>query len=81
MVHESLGNELAFQQSENGVVGPGFARYLADGSRAVRKLDNTRLVGLDRHSRIGEPTSAVTSRAGQDNGEDASRENNSQVAP
>jgi beta-glucuronidase len=52
----SLGNELAFQETEGAAVGPGFARYVAVGARQVRKLDNTRLVALDRHSRIGEPT-------------------------
>jgi beta-glucuronidase len=51
----SLGNELAFQESEHGVVGPGFARYIASGAREIRKLDKTRLVALDRHSRLGEP--------------------------
>jgi beta-glucuronidase len=50
----SLGNELALQDSQLGRVGPGFARFLADASREVRRLDPTRLVALDRHSRIGE---------------------------
>ena len=52
----SLGNELAFQESERGAVGPGFARFVRDGARTARKLDRTRLVALDRHSRIGEAT-------------------------
>jgi beta-glucuronidase len=52
----SLGNELAFQESERGAVGPGFARFVRDGARTARKLDGTRLVALDRHSRIGEAT-------------------------
>ena len=52
----SIGNELAFQESEHAVVGPGFARYVADAAREIRKLDKTRLVALDRHSRIGEAT-------------------------
>ncbi len=52
----SLGNEFAQEGFEHAAVGPGFARYVATGARAIRKLDNTRLVALDRHARIGEPT-------------------------
>jgi len=52
----SLGNELAFQETEQGAVGPGFGRFVRDGARAIRRLDKSRLVALDRHSRIGEPT-------------------------
>ena len=29
--------------------------YIRDASTAVRELDDTRLVGLDRQSRVGEP--------------------------
>ncbi|HEY1357548.1 MAG TPA: glycoside hydrolase family 2 TIM barrel-domain containing protein [Thermoleophilaceae bacterium] len=52
----SIGNELAGGESEHGAVGPGFARYVRDAAKQVRSLDKTRLVALDRQSRIGEPT-------------------------
>ena len=55
----SLGNELASSSATptgGGIVGPGFARYLQDGARAVRTLDKTRLVALDRDAHIGEAT-------------------------
>ena len=55
----SLGNELASAStapSENDTVGPGFARYLRDGAKLVRSLDDLPLVSLDRDSRIGTPT-------------------------
>jgi beta-galactosidase/beta-glucuronidase len=54
----SIANELAEQVGEGGVVGPGYARYVVDAARAVRRLDKTRLVALDRHLRIGEPVFA-----------------------
>jgi hypothetical protein len=49
----SLGNELA-GLGEGGRIGPGFADFIRRGARAVRKLDNTRLVGLDRNPVLGE---------------------------
>jgi beta-glucuronidase len=55
----SLGNELASTSTAPANadnVGSGFARYVQDGAREVRKLDKTRLVALDRDSRIGSPT-------------------------
>ena len=51
----SLGNELASGNEEVGRVGPGYAAFVRDASRVVRRLDDTRLVGIDRHSRVGEP--------------------------
>jgi beta-glucuronidase len=51
----SLGNELASGNDEVGRVGPGYAAFIRDASRVVRRLDDTRLVGIDRHSRVGEP--------------------------
>jgi hypothetical protein len=51
----SLGNELAFQEGERGIVGPGYSRFVIDGARAIRRLDRGRLVAIDRHSRLGEP--------------------------
>jgi beta-glucuronidase len=52
----SLGNELAADESELGVAGPGFVTFARDASAAVRELDDTRFVGYDRQSRVGEPT-------------------------
>jgi glycosyl hydrolase family 2 len=51
----SLGNELASGVGERGLIGPGFARFIRAGARAVRELDPTRLVAIDRQSRVGEP--------------------------
>jgi beta-glucuronidase len=51
----SLGNELASGPEEVGRIGPGFSAFVRDASRVVRRLDDTRLVGLDRHTRVGEP--------------------------
>lgn len=51
----SLANELAHANYEVGAIGPGYVRFVRHGARTVRKLDRTRLVGIDRHSRIGEP--------------------------
>jgi beta-glucuronidase len=50
----SLANELAYDESEQGRVGPGYSRFVLDGARAVREVDRSRLVAIDRHSRIGE---------------------------
>ena len=50
----SIANELAEDEDERGVIGPGTAAFIRDARRAVRQLDDTRLIGIDRHSRIGE---------------------------
>ncbi len=50
----ALANEPAGNRSELGVIGEGLETYLREGSEAVRKLDDTRLVAIDRQSRIGE---------------------------
>jgi beta-glucuronidase len=56
----SLANEPAGNRPELGIVGSGLARFIEDGARAVRELDDTRLVAIDRQSRFGEPpTSSV----------------------
>ena len=54
----SLANEPAESERELGLIGPGLERYIADAARALRELDDTRLVGLDRHSRVGEPVTS-----------------------
>jgi beta-glucuronidase len=51
----SIGNELGGSRNERGVIGAGLARYITDARRAVRELDNTRMIGIDRQSRLGEP--------------------------
>jgi beta-glucuronidase len=51
----SLAVEPAAEESSLGAYGPGFVSYVRDASRAIRDMDDTRLVGLDRQSRIGEP--------------------------
>jgi beta-glucuronidase len=56
----SLVNEPAENGNELGTFGPGLARWIREASTAARQLDDTRLIGIDRHSRIGEPvTSSV----------------------
>jgi beta-galactosidase/beta-glucuronidase len=51
----ALANEPGGNRSELGEIGSGLERYLREGSQAVRELDDTRLVGIDRQSRVGEP--------------------------
>jgi beta-glucuronidase len=56
----ALVNEPAENGAELGFFGAGFARWVRDASAAVRDLDDTRLVAIDRQSRVGEPvTSSV----------------------
>jgi len=56
----SLANEPAGNRSELGIFGQGLARFVDDGARAVRELDDTRFVSIDRQARAGEPvTSSV----------------------
>jgi beta-glucuronidase len=56
----SLVNEPAENGNEFGTFGQGLARYVRDASAAARELDDTRLIAIDRHSRLGEPvTSSV----------------------
>ncbi len=56
----ALVNEPAENGNEFGSFGSGLARWIRDASAAARELDDTRLIGIDRHSRLGEP---VTSSA------------------
>ena len=51
----SLANEPAGNRSELGRIGAGLQQYIRDGSRVVRDFDDTRLVTIDRQSRLGEP--------------------------
>ena len=50
----SVGNELGGNREERGAVGPGMSTYIKSASKAIRSMDNTRMVGMDRQSRIGE---------------------------
>jgi beta-glucuronidase len=51
----SLANEPAEAGPNLGTYAPAVVRYIRDASQAVRELDDTRLVGIDRQSRILEP--------------------------
>jgi beta-glucuronidase len=51
----SLANEPAGSRSELGVVGVGLDAYMRDASAAAREIDDTRLIAIDRQSRVGEP--------------------------
>ena len=51
----ALANEPAGNRSELGAIGDGLESYIAEGAEAVRELDDTRLVTMDRQSRVGEP--------------------------
>jgi beta-galactosidase/beta-glucuronidase len=51
----SLANEPSEAGPNLGNYGPALVRYIRDASTAVRELDDTRLIGLDRQSRVGEP--------------------------
>jgi beta-glucuronidase len=56
----ALANEPAGSRGELGIFGTGLARFIEDGAEAVRALDDTRFVSMDRQSRVGEPvTSSV----------------------
>ena len=50
----ALANEPAGNRSELGAIGGGLETYLRETSEAVRELDDTRLVAIDRQSRLGE---------------------------
>ena len=51
----ALANEPSEAGPNLGAYGASLVRYIRDASTAVRELDDTRLVGLDRQSRVGEP--------------------------
>jgi len=51
----ALANEPAEAGPNLGTYAPSLVRYIREASHAVRELDDTRLVGLDRQSRVGEP--------------------------
>ena len=51
----SLANEPSEAGPNLGAYGASLVSYIRNGAEAVRKLDDTRLVGIDRQSRVGEP--------------------------
>jgi beta-glucuronidase len=51
----SIANELGAEPSEVGAVPPGQGLFIRRAVRLIRHLDDTRLVAIDRHSRVGEP--------------------------
>jgi beta-glucuronidase len=51
----ALANEPAGNRSELGEIGTGLTRFIEEGAAAVRELDDTRFVTIDRQSRVGEP--------------------------
>jgi beta-glucuronidase len=58
----SLANEPAGGRREGGLVGPGLSTYIRDASAAVRELDDTRFIAIDRQSRVGEPLTSPAFR-------------------
>jgi len=51
----SLAVEPAAEEGSLGAYSDGFVSYVRDASHAIREMDDTRLIGIDRQSRIGEP--------------------------
>ncbi len=58
----ALVNEPSEAGPNLGAYGPDLVRFIREASEAVRELDDTRLVGLDRQSRIGEPLTTEAHR-------------------
>jgi beta-galactosidase/beta-glucuronidase len=54
----SLANEPGGNRAELGAIGPGLEAYIQEASTAVRELDDTRFVAIDRQSRVGEPVTS-----------------------
>jgi hypothetical protein len=51
----ALANEPSEAGPNLGTFSPSLVRFVREASHEVRELDDTRLVGIDRQSRIGEP--------------------------
>ena len=58
----SLANEPAGSRSELGVMGAGLDAFIADAAAAAREIDDTRLIAIDRQSRVGEPAAVPAYR-------------------
>jgi beta-glucuronidase len=58
----ALVNEPAENGQEFGAIGGGLTTFIREASAAARELDDTRLIAIDRHSRIGEPVSSPAYR-------------------
>ncbi len=54
----SLANEPGGNRSELGAIGPGLDDYIESSSAAVREIDDTHLIAIDRQSRLEEPLTA-----------------------
>ena len=58
----SLANEPGGNRSEGGLIGPGLESYIRDASTAVREIDDTHPIAMDRQSRVGEPLTSPAFR-------------------
>jgi beta-galactosidase/beta-glucuronidase len=58
----SLAVEPAAEEGSLGAYSDGFVSYVRDASSAIRDIDDTHLVGMDRQSRIGEPLTTLAHR-------------------
>jgi beta-glucuronidase len=58
----SLGNELGGNRSELGEIGSGLQSYIKDASTAVREVDDTHPIAIDRQSRVDEPLTSPAYR-------------------
>jgi beta-glucuronidase len=58
----SLAVEPAAEDESLGAYSDGFVSYVRDASHAIRDIDDTHLVGMDRQSRIGEPLTTPAHR-------------------
>lgn len=54
----SIANELESQPSHRGQISPGQSAFIRAAAAAVRQIDSTRLVAIDRNVRLGEPLAA-----------------------
>jgi hypothetical protein len=58
----SLANEPGGNRSELGWIGPGLQTYIRKAAAAAREIDDTRLIAIDRQSRVLEPITAPAYR-------------------
>jgi beta-glucuronidase len=58
----SLANEPAGNRSELGIIGSALQGYIKNGSAAVREMDDTHPIAIDRQARIGEPLTSPAFR-------------------
>ncbi|HEU0025181.1 MAG TPA: glycoside hydrolase family 2 TIM barrel-domain containing protein [Thermoleophilaceae bacterium] len=58
----SLANEPAGNRSELGVIGRGLRTFIRDAAADARAIDDTRLIAIDRQSRVLEPVTSPAYR-------------------